>query len=54
MGHEVAKLLVMVSSAVSAMAFDAEGRERQFFVPPLTSEELSQKEAINEELQFML
>ena len=33
-------------SAVSAMAFDADGRERRFFVPPLTSEELSQKEAI--------
>lgn len=43
---EVAKVLVMVSSAVSAMAFDADGRERRFFVPPLTSEELSQKEAI--------
>ena len=42
----VAKVLVMVSSAVSAMAFDADGRERRFFVPPLTSEELSQKEAI--------
>lgn len=42
----VAKVVVMVSSAVSAMAFDADGRERRFFVPPLTSEELSQKEAI--------
>lgn len=41
---EVAKVLVMVSSAVSATAFDADGRERRFFVPPLTSEELSQKE----------
>ena len=42
----VAKVVVMVSSAVSAIAFDADGRERRFFVPPLTSEELSQKEAI--------
>ena len=36
-------MVVMVSSAASAMAFDADGRERRFFVPPL---ELSQKEAI--------
>lgn len=43
---EVAKVVVMASSAASAMAFDADGRERRFFVPPLTSEELSQKEAI--------
>ena len=42
---EVAKVPVMFSSAVSAMAFDADGCERRFFVPPLTSEELSQKEA---------
>eukprot|EP00971_Amphidinium_carterae_P168875 3345688-Amphidinium_carterae.2 len=43
--RNVAKVIVMASSAAAAMAFDADGRERRFFLPLLTSEELKKDEA---------
>ena len=42
----IAKVIIMASTASAAMGINAHNREERFFVPPLSSEELTPKEAL--------